>query len=155
MWYHGDYLVINPATGGIVMLGRSDGTLNPGGVRFGSAEIYNVLASVPEIADSLVVGQKQGSDERVVLFVKLAEGHALTPSIEEHIRFVPFSRRPSTASVPGLTRSATAGRVGETFVAAGFQQADPHAALAAPRARHHSRRRRHSRTRARARGRVA
>eukprot|EP00842_Homolaphlyctis_polyrhiza_P002666 jgi/Hompol1/33/HPOL_003837-RA len=77
VWYHGDFLVINSKTGGVTMLGRSDGTLNPGGVRFGSADIYNIVANYPEIADSLCVGQKQGDDERVVLFCKMAEGHEL------------------------------------------------------------------------------
>lgn len=73
VWYHGDFVWINPNTGGIVMLGRSDGTLNPNGVRFGSAEIYNIVDTYPEVADSLCVGQtlKDGTDERVVLFLKV------------------------------------------------------------------------------------
>ncbi|KAI8867077.1 acetoacetate-CoA ligase [Ramicandelaber brevisporus] len=73
VWYHGDFVIVSSTTGGVVMLGRSDGTLNPGGVRFGSAEIYNVIDTFPQIADSLVVGQKMGEDERVVLFIKLAD----------------------------------------------------------------------------------
>ncbi|KAF9920104.1 hypothetical protein FBU30_010121 [Linnemannia zychae] len=75
VWYHGDFVWINPNTGGIVMLGRSDGTLNPNGVRFGSAEIYNIVDTYPEVEDSLCVGQtlKDGTDERVVLFLKIAE----------------------------------------------------------------------------------
>lgn len=64
----------------------SDGTLNPGGVRFGSAEIYNVMANVREVADSLAVGQKRGSDERVVLFVKMADGQTFTKALEDEIR---------------------------------------------------------------------
>ena len=76
VWSHGDFLIISSSTGGIRMLGRSDGTLNPSGVRFGSAEIYHVMDSIPEVADSVVVGQKWGGDERVVLFVKLADGVA-------------------------------------------------------------------------------
>lgn len=74
VWYHGDFVWINPNTGGIVMLGRSDGTLNPNGVRFGSAEIYNIVDTYPEVEDSLCVGQtfKDGTDERVVLFLKVA-----------------------------------------------------------------------------------
>ena len=57
------------------MLGRSDGTLNPNGVRFGSAEIYNIVETFPEIGDSLCVGQKSKVDgeERVLLFLKMAE----------------------------------------------------------------------------------
>ncbi|KAF9578775.1 hypothetical protein BGW38_005264, partial [Lunasporangiospora selenospora] len=75
IWYHGDFVWINPVTGGITMLGRSDGTLNPNGVRFGSAEIYNIVDTYPEVEDSLCVGQtlKDGTDERVVLFLKVAE----------------------------------------------------------------------------------
>ncbi|KAJ2654901.1 hypothetical protein GGH99_007253, partial [Coemansia sp. RSA 1285] len=64
IWYHGDFVMINPNTGGVHMLGRSDGTLNPAGVRFGSAELYNIVDIYAEVADSLVVGQKQGVDER-------------------------------------------------------------------------------------------
>lgn len=83
VWHHGDFVQINSKTGGILMLGRSDGTLNPGGVRFGSAEIYNVTSNgFPDFADTLCVGQKQGEDERVVLFVKMRKGKTLT---EEHI----------------------------------------------------------------------
>ena len=56
VWAHGDFIHMNPKTnGGIVMLGRSDGTLNPNGVRFGSAEIYNIVEHFSEIADSLCV----------------------------------------------------------------------------------------------------
>ena len=55
------------------MLGRSDGTLNPNGVRFGSAEIYNIVECFPEVADSLCIGQKSPVDgeERVILFLKV------------------------------------------------------------------------------------
>ena len=72
----------------------SDGTLNPGGVRFGSAEIYNVLTKVPEIADSLVVGQKQGNDERVVLFITLAAGAVFSSDLEDRIRYAAPARQP-------------------------------------------------------------
>ncbi|ORZ01228.1 acetoacetate-CoA ligase [Syncephalastrum racemosum] len=73
VWYHGDFVWINPNTGGVVMLGRSDGTLNPSGVRFGSAEIYNVVDRFDAVEDALCVGQKlkDQDDERVVLFLKL------------------------------------------------------------------------------------
>ncbi|KAI9482744.1 MAG: acetoacetate-CoA ligase [Benjaminiella poitrasii] len=77
-WYHGDFVWINPVTGGVVMLGRSDGTLNPNGVRFGSAEIYNVVNKLnvqDRIEDSLCVGQKlkDQDDERVILFLKMKD----------------------------------------------------------------------------------
>ena len=76
IWHHGDFVRFNPQTGGVVMLGRSDGVLKPAGVRFGSAEIYNVLLKhfAEEIEDSLCIGRRRegiDSDETVVLFVKL------------------------------------------------------------------------------------
>ncbi|KAL3494738.1 hypothetical protein BJX62DRAFT_223032 [Aspergillus germanicus] len=77
IWHHGDFVRVNPQTGGVVMLGRSDGVLKPAGVRFGSAEIYNILLKhfADEIEDSLCVGRRReglDTDETVVLFVKLA-----------------------------------------------------------------------------------
>ncbi|XP_014388828.1 PREDICTED: acetoacetyl-CoA synthetase [Myotis brandtii] len=70
VWAHGDYCKINPKTGGIIMLGRSDGTLNPNGVRFGSSEIYNIVEAFEEVSDSLCVPQhNQDGEERVVLFL--------------------------------------------------------------------------------------
>ncbi|KAJ3370090.1 hypothetical protein GGF31_004707 [Allomyces arbusculus] len=86
IWSHGDFVQFTPGTAGVVMLGRSDGTLNPAGVRFGSAELYNVLDAVPEVADSLAVGQKVGDDERVCLFLVMAEGKTLTPAIRDAIK---------------------------------------------------------------------
>ncbi|KAJ2365296.1 hypothetical protein IW150_006251, partial [Coemansia sp. RSA 2607] len=85
VWYHGDYMIINNETGGVHMLGRSDGTLNPAGVRFGSAELYNIVDTYPEITDSLVVGQRQGVDERVLMFLQMADGHELTAEIVKRI----------------------------------------------------------------------
>ncbi|MFQ6612945.1 MAG: acetoacetate--CoA ligase [Fidelibacterota bacterium] len=70
VWHHGDYIEINDH-GGVKIYGRSDATLNPGGVRIGTAEIYRVVEALPGISDSLVVGQKWKQDERVILFVKL------------------------------------------------------------------------------------
>eukprot|EP01135_Chromosphaera_perkinsii_P007375 Nk52_evm23s805 gene=Nk52_evmTU23s805 len=78
VWAHGDYCMVSSKTGGIVMLGRSDGVLNPSGVRFGSAEIYNVIEHFDEIEDSLCVGQKIGDDERVVLFIMLPKNSECT-----------------------------------------------------------------------------
>jgi len=73
IWAHGDFMLINELTGGIFMLGRSDSTLNPNGVRFGSAEIYQVVENFIEVSDSVCVAQRNsaGNDERVVLFLKL------------------------------------------------------------------------------------
>ncbi|XP_063641365.1 acetoacetyl-CoA synthetase isoform X3 [Pan troglodytes] len=87
IWAHGDYCRINPKTGGIIMLGRSDGTLNPNGVRFGSSEIYNIVESFEEVEDSLCVPQyNKYREERVILFLKMASGHAFQPDLVKRIR---------------------------------------------------------------------
>ncbi|XP_029422383.1 acetoacetyl-CoA synthetase isoform X2 [Nannospalax galili] len=87
VWAHGDYCRINPKTGGIVMLGRSDGTLNPNGVRFGSSEIYNIVEAFEEVEDSLCVPQyNRDGEERVILFLKMASGHTFQPDLVKHIR---------------------------------------------------------------------
>ncbi|CAG2186019.1 AACS [Mytilus edulis] len=88
VWAHGDHCCINSQTGGIVMLGRSDGVLNPNGVRFGSAEIYNVVESFKEIQDSVCVAQrkKDNSEERVVLFVKMATGSNFSGELVTRIK---------------------------------------------------------------------
>ncbi|KAJ6180839.1 hypothetical protein N7519_011300 [Penicillium mononematosum] len=80
VWHHGDYVRLNPQTGGVVMLGRSDGVLKPSGVRFGSAEIYNILLKhfAEDVEDSLCIGRRRDgvdTDETVVLFVRLASGN--------------------------------------------------------------------------------
>jgi acetoacetyl-CoA synthetase len=85
VWCHGDYALVNEH-GGVVMLGRSDNVLKPGGVRIGSAEIYRPLSNISEIVDSLVIGQKWQGSERVVLFVKLLEGVKLDDSLKQVIR---------------------------------------------------------------------
>ena len=85
VWRHGDYIRISE-TGGVVMLGRSDATLNPGGVRIGTAEIYRQVDAIDEVADSLVIGQSWNNDVRVVLFVKLAEGVTLDDELRNRIR---------------------------------------------------------------------
>ncbi|MCF8076961.1 MAG: acetoacetate--CoA ligase [Desulfotignum sp.] len=85
IWTHGDFIKVTPR-GGVIMFGRSDATLNPGGVRIGTAEIYRRLDAMPELEDSVVVGQSWNNDVRVILFVKLAQGHDLTPELEAKIR---------------------------------------------------------------------
>lgn len=84
IWHHGDFIEIN-THGGIRMLGRSDATLNPQGVRIGTAEIYNVIEKMAEIADSVVVGKKEDGDEQVVLFVKLAPDTSLDENLIKKI----------------------------------------------------------------------
>ncbi|KAI9342880.1 acetoacetate-CoA ligase [Obelidium mucronatum] len=88
VWYHGDFMDVNPKTGGVVMLGRSDGTLKPAGVRFGSADLYNVMVAhfITEVPDSLVVGQPYKGDERVIMFCKMAEGKEFDADLEKRIK---------------------------------------------------------------------
>uniref|UniRef100_A0A915HP10 Acetoacetyl-CoA synthetase n=1 Tax=Romanomermis culicivorax TaxID=13658 RepID=A0A915HP10_ROMCU len=87
VWAHGDFCIIDSKSGGILMLGRSDATLNPGGVRFGSAEIYHIVESFPSIADSVCVSQKISScDERVVLFLKMKNKTSFTEKLENDLR---------------------------------------------------------------------
>jgi acetoacetyl-CoA synthetase len=85
-WHHGDFAAINSETGGVVIYGRSDATLNPGGVRIGTAEIYRQVEKLPEIAESIVIGQDVGDDQRVVLFVRLNEGHSLTEDLVTRVK---------------------------------------------------------------------
>ena len=86
VWRHGDYILMHSDTGGITFLGRSDATLKPSGVRIGTAEIYNVVEQLPEVVDSLAVGQNWHGDQRVILFVRLAEGVELTDELKAKIR---------------------------------------------------------------------
>lgn len=86
MWRHGDYVLIHSDTGGVTFYGRSDAVLKPSGVRIGTAEIYAQMEKLPEIADSLAVGQNYQDDQRVILFVKLAPGYSLTDELKEKIK---------------------------------------------------------------------
>ncbi|MQM37726.1 Acetyl-coenzyme A synthetase [wastewater metagenome] len=85
VWAHGDFISFSE-TGGCVIHGRSDATLNPGGVRIGTAEIYRQVETIDEIADSIVVGQPWNGDVRVVLMVVMNEGEALTDELRRKIR---------------------------------------------------------------------
>jgi acetoacetyl-CoA synthetase len=84
VWRHGDWAEITPR-GGMVIHGRSDATLNPGGVRIGTAEIYREAEALAEVAESLAVGQEWEGDTRVVLFVRLREGLALDAALADRI----------------------------------------------------------------------
>ncbi|MEZ5460900.1 acetoacetate--CoA ligase [Dokdonella sp.] len=83
-WCHGDQAILTKRDG-IIILGRSDSTLNPGGVRIGSAEITRQLLAFEEIVESIVIGQRWNDDERIVLFVVLQEGISLDDSLRERI----------------------------------------------------------------------
>ncbi|NLM22952.1 MAG: acetoacetate--CoA ligase [Firmicutes bacterium] len=84
-WHHGDYMEITD-TGGVIIYGRSDATLNPGGVRIGTAEIYRLMETLPEVEDSLVVGQDWKNDQRVILFLKMKDENQLSLELEKKIR---------------------------------------------------------------------
>jgi acetoacetyl-CoA synthetase len=89
VWRHGDWAEITKHRG-MIIYGRSDATLNPGGVRIGTAEIYRQVEQLPEIIESIVIGQdidsSAGTDVRIVLFVRLPEGEILDDALREKIR---------------------------------------------------------------------
>ncbi|MFN3235799.1 MAG: acetoacetate--CoA ligase [Pseudomonadales bacterium] len=85
IWTHGDYGEVT-RTGGYIIHGRSDATLNPSGVRIGTAEIYRQVDAIPEVIEGIVVGQNWQGDERVVLFVVLQNGLSLTEDLAEKIK---------------------------------------------------------------------
>lgn len=85
IWHHGDYIEINDH-GGVKIYGRSDATLNPGGVRIGTAEIYRVVEAYQEVEDSLVIGQEWNDDQRVILFLKMSSGHNLNDDLVAKIK---------------------------------------------------------------------
>ena len=84
VWCHGDWIRAT-VHGGFIIYGRSDATLNPGGVRIGTAEIYRQVEQLPEVLESLAVGQQWEGDERIVLFVRLAKEHALDDALRRRI----------------------------------------------------------------------
>lgn len=104
IWHHGDFVRLNPKTGGLIMLGRSDGVLKPSGVRFGSSEIYNLLLKdFPEIEDALCIGRRRekDADETVVLFVKMTSQRRFSEELAQNIRAV-VRRELSARHVPGI-----------------------------------------------------
>jgi acetoacetyl-CoA synthetase len=88
VWCQGDFIQRLTDTGGLLMLGRSDGVLNPSGVRFGSAEIYAVTETFSDISDAICVGQRRAcdSDEQVLLFIKMKPGCSFTQDIQQRLR---------------------------------------------------------------------
>jgi len=85
VWHHGDF-IMTTRHGGIIMLGRSDATLNPQGVRIGTSEIYSIVENMEEVEDSVVVGQDWEGDVRVILFVKLRQEVNLTDELVKNIQ---------------------------------------------------------------------
>ena len=86
VWHHGDFIRISE-TGSVKIYGRSDATLNPGGVRIGTSEIYRVVHSINTIKDSLVIGQDWKGDQRVILFVMLGNNSQLTDEFIKEIKY--------------------------------------------------------------------
>ena len=105
VWNHGDFIRFNPSTGGLIMLGRSDGVLKPAGVRFGSAEIYNVLLKhfPHEVSDALCIGRRRQTDhdETVCLFLKMADEQPLDADLIERMKQM-LKKELSPRHVPGV-----------------------------------------------------
>jgi len=87
IWCHGDFAEWT-AHGGMIIHGRSDATLNPGGVRIGTAEIYRQVEQIPEVVEALAIGQEWDNDVRIVLFVRLREGVRLDEPLQARMRAV-------------------------------------------------------------------
>ena len=85
IWAHGDFAEIT-ANDGLIVYGRSDATLNPGGVRIGTAEIYRQVEALEEVLDSVAIGQEWGADTRILLFVVLRDGAVLTDDLRQRIK---------------------------------------------------------------------
>ena len=105
VWHHGDFIRFNPKTGGLHMLGRSDGILKPSGVRFGSAEIYNILLKhfPDQVEDALCIGRRRetDSDETVVLFLKMKTGEKFSQDLVKQVQGV-VRKELSARHVPGI-----------------------------------------------------
>jgi acetoacetyl-CoA synthetase len=146
-WAHGDYAE-RTASGGFIIHGRSDAVLNPGGVRIGTAEIYRAVEAVPEVLESVAVGQRWQGDERVVLFVVLAAGRVLDAELGDRIRRTVRTRLSprhvpaKVLQVPDLPRTRS-GKLSELAVRAVVHGEPPGnaEALANPEALEHFRNR--------------
>jgi len=120
VWHHGDYAALT-AHDGVVIYGRSDAVLNPGGVRIGTAEIYAAVESLPQVAEALAIGQDWDNDVRVVLFVRLRDGVALDEALQKEIRAAIRARTTARhvpariVAVPDLPRTRS-GKISELAV---------------------------------------
>lgn len=140
VWAHGDYAEIT-AHDGMIIHGRSDAVLNPGGVRIGTAEIYRQVEKLTEIEESLCIGQPYKDDTRIILFVKLKAGLSLTDELREKIRVTirshtsPRHVPARILSVPDLPRTRN-GKLAELAVLKTIQgeEINNHNALANPKA---------------------
>jgi len=105
IWHHGDYAEIKKS-GGFVIHGRSDTTLNPGGVRLGTAEIYSEVEKFKEIMDSIVVGQSWDNDIRIILFVVLNPKYQLEANLLKRIK-IQIRKNASPRHVPAKIIAVT------------------------------------------------
>jgi len=99
VWLHGDYIEVRDS-GGVIVYGRSDATLNPGGVRIGTAEIYRIVERLDEVSDSLVIGIEEDNDLRMILFLVLKNGRDLNPGLKLKIQQT-LRREATPRHVPG------------------------------------------------------
>ena len=100
IWRHGDWAT-HTSHNGIIIHGRSDATLNPGGVRIGTAEIYRIVESFDEVAESLVIGQMVDHDVRIVLFLRMTENASLDDGLQSRIKDA-LKRQASPRHVPAI-----------------------------------------------------
>lgn len=120
VWTHGDFVELT-AEGGMIFYGRSDATLNPGGVRIGTADIYSQVEQVPGIVEALAVGRICDGDEQIVLFIVLEDGARLTAELEQKIRaqikenLSPFHVPKLIFNIPELPRTRS-GKIVELAV---------------------------------------
>jgi acetoacetyl-CoA synthetase len=101
VWRHGDFVMCRSDTGGYTFYGRSDAVIKASGVRVGTSEIYNIVEKIPEVEDSLAVGQNWAEDQRVILFVKLAPNCRLTSELKDKIKMA-IREEASPRHVPAL-----------------------------------------------------
>ena len=101
VWRHGDYVMFHSDTGGVTFYGRSDSVLKPSGVRIGTAEIYNQVDKLPEIVDSLAIGQEYHGDQRIVLFVMTKKGIKLDEELKKEIKTI-LRKNASPRHVPSV-----------------------------------------------------
>ncbi|WP_404408039.1 acetoacetate--CoA ligase [Pseudidiomarina marina] len=104
-WAHGDYAEITDHDG-VIIYGRSDAVLNPGGVRIGTAEIYRQVEKIDSVLESIAIGQRWQDDERVVLFVRLREGLKLDDALQQEIRQI-IRRNATPRHVPAVIAQVT------------------------------------------------
>ena len=105
IWRHGDYVTLNSKTRGVTFFGRSDSLLMPSGVRIGTSEIYNQVEELEEVLDSLAIGQKWKDDQRIILFIQLAERYELNDELIKKIK-VTLRKNASPRHVPAVILQA-------------------------------------------------